>query len=130
MKDCPQKSQDVVRSVAQGRVFHLDEPITITTLTVIQGTLSIYNFTTCALIDNGTTHSFVSCRFAKNLGIKLELLGQMLVVKTPFRGLLKAHIVYKNYRVNVFGKELTINLILLDFSKFDVILGMDFLENY
>lgn len=65
----------------------------------------------------------------KNLEIKSEPLGQVLVVETPSRGLLKAYVVYKNCRVKVSGKELTIDLILLDFSKFDAILVMDRLES-
>lgn len=42
---------------------------------------------------------------------------------------LEAH-VYKNYKVNALGKKLTIDLILLDFFEFDIILAGDCLENY
>lgn len=40
-------------------------------------------------------------------------------------GLLEAYVVYKACNVKVSAKELNVNLILLDFSSFDVILDMD-----
>lgn len=43
------------------------------------------------------------------------------------RGFLEAYVVYRNCKVNISSKELTI---LLDFFEFDVILGIDWLENY
>lgn len=52
------------------------------------------------------------------------------MVKTLFRKLLEAHVAYKNFRVNVSSRELTVDLILLDFFIFDIILGKDSLENY
>lgn len=76
--------------IAQGRVFHLDKSSAITTLTVIQGTFSIYNSTAHILIDTGATNSFVSSKFAKNLEIKPETLCQVLVIETPPKGLLES----------------------------------------
>lgn len=64
-----------MKPVAQGRVFHLDEPNAITTPTIIKGILSVYNFTVRALVDTGATHSFITYNFARNLPIKLEPLG-------------------------------------------------------
>lgn len=45
-------------------------------------------------------------------------------------GLLEAYVVYKACNVKVSAKELNVNLILLDFSSFDVILDMDWPETY
>lgn len=90
----------------------------------------VHNFTIRALIDTDVTHSFMSCEFSKNLIIKPKLLRQILVVETPFRGFLEVHVVYKDYKVKVLGKELTRDIILLYFFRFDVILSLDWLETY
>lgn len=49
---------------------------------MIQGTLSFYNYTTCALIDTGTTRFYASSKFIRNLEIKPKPLGQVLIVET------------------------------------------------
>lgn len=49
--------------------------------------LSIHNFIARALIDTGATHSFISCKFARNFEIKPEPLEQILVVEMPSRRL-------------------------------------------
>lgn len=129
-KDYPQKLWNTTRPITQGRIFNLDEPSAIATLAIIQGTLSIHNSIARALINTHASHSFISCIFTKNLDLKPKSLWQTLIIETPFRGLLEAYIIYKNCKVKVSGKELTIDLILLDFLGFNVILGMDWLENY
>lgn len=52
------------------------------------------------------------------------------MVVTPSKGLLEARVIFKNYKVSVSGKELAIDLIFIDLLGFDIILGMDWLENY
>lgn len=92
--------------------------------------LSFYNSNARALINTGVTHFFVSYRFVKNLSIKPEPLGRILVVETSSMRLLEAYVIYKNCKINVSSKELTIDLILLHFLGFDVILRTDWLKNY
>lgn len=53
-----------------------------------------------------------------------------MIIETPSRGLLEAHIIYKDHKVRVLGRELTIDFILLNFSGFNIILDMDWLESY
>lgn len=96
MKDCPQKRRDATRPIAKRRVFHLDESNTVLTPVVIQVMLSIHDSIACALIDTSTTHFFISCRFARNLLGKLDHLEQALIVKTPSKSVLKAHVMYKS----------------------------------
>lgn len=130
MKDCPQKPRDAARTNARGRIFQLDESDAMVTLAIIQGTLFIYNFIARALTDNSAMHSFMPYKFATNLIAESVPLEQTIIVETPSRGLLEARVVYKTYLVKVLSRELTVDLILLDFLGFDIILGMDFLETY
>lgn len=77
------------------------------------------------MIDTGASHYIVFYEFVRNLIIKPEPLRETLVVETPFRKLLEVHVVYIIRKVKVLGRELIVDLILLDFLDFDVILGMD-----
>ena len=82
------------------------------------------------MIDTGATHSFILCAFAYNLKFRPKALEKTLVVKTPSKRLLEAHCLYKDYRIRTSGIEVCVNLIPLDFVRFDVILGMNWLEKY
>lgn len=58
-------------------------------LAIDQGTLSIHNSIACTLINTSVTHSFGS----KCVKVKLEPLGQTLMVETQFKGRLEPHVV-------------------------------------
>lgn len=82
------------------------------------------------MIGIDATHLCVSCTFVRNSTIIPEPLGQVLMIETSYRGHLEAHHVYKDCRVNSSGREFYVDLILLDFFTFHIILGIDWLENY
>lgn len=52
------------------------------------------------------------------------------MIETPVRGLLEAHVVFRNCKVSVACNDAAVDLILLNFSGFDIILGRDLVENY
>lgn len=62
--------------------------------------LFIHDTSTKALIDTGATHSFISCSFIGNLDFRPKPLVEILTVETPSRGLLEAHCVYKDCKIN------------------------------
>lgn len=111
-------------------MYHLDELGALPTPIFIQGMLSIHNAYAKALIDTSATHYFIFYALACKLDIRLEPLEKILTVETPSRGLLVAHCVYKDCKIKTLEIEVFVDLILLDFLGFDVIIGMDLLKKY
>ena len=50
---------------------------------MVAGKISIAHTSTCALIDSGASHSFVSAMFVKKLDMEPVLLGEACVVSLP-----------------------------------------------
>ena len=89
-------------------------------------------FNTCAhvLFDPGTTHSFISASFAFLLDIECVPLHCSLCVKTPMGGKVETKWVCHVYVLYIGGLEVTMDLVLLDISSFDVIVGMEWLAQH
>nr|XP_027186082.1 uncharacterized protein LOC105852844 [Cicer arietinum] len=79
------------------------------------------------LFDLGATHSFVSSWFATRLGKCSSFLEEPLVVAKPVGGNLLAKSVYRSCDINIDGKVLPVDLVVIDLVDFDAILGMDWL---
>ncbi|XP_052179895.1 uncharacterized protein LOC127793152 [Diospyros lotus] len=136
-KNCPKprltnQSQGTIGNgrVQQGRVFHLTRQDTIENPAVIEGTMLLSCIPMHALIDSGASHSFISHAFAKVLGDKPENLNYCMIVATPMGKSLETSSGYKNRKIQIKEVEFLVDLILLEFQDFDVILGMDFLTKY
>ena len=92
---------------------------------MVAGTLRIHTLFARALIDPGSTHSFVFVSFAGLLGMSIDLfvsipLGESIVVNKKLR----------DCCVMIWCREMTVDLVLLGLQDFDVILGMDWLASY
>ena len=89
-------------------------------------------FNTCAhvLFDLRTIHSFISASFASLLDIECVPLHCSLCVKTPMGGKVETKWVCHVYVLYIGGLEVTMDLVLLDISSFDVIVGMDWLARH
>ena len=98
--------------------------------TVVAGILPLFSTHAKVLFDPGSTHSFVSCAFAKNHDKSPELLDFELSVSTPIGDTLMTNIGLKSCIICIEGIELLADLVLLDMYDFDVILGMDCLASY
>lgn len=108
-----------------GRVFPLTAQDVKATSEVIHSTPYISSFLAKVLIDLGATHSFTSHRFASKLKVEPVRLDVMLMVSMPTSNIMHIDVMYRPCKVEIAGKELGVNLILLDIKDFDVILGMD-----
>ena len=93
----------------------------------VAGTLTVCSMPAYVLMDSGSTHSYVSSMFARNLNVMPELLGYDLSVHSPIGKPIVSSHVYKLCEVVVSDKVLAANLIPLTMQHFDVILGMDWL---
>ncbi|XP_070039984.1 uncharacterized protein [Nicotiana tomentosiformis] len=82
------------------------------------------------LFDPGSTYSFVSSLFAHFLDIPRESLGTPIYVSTPVGDSVVVDQIYQSYMVTFCGYETRADLLLLDMTDFEVILGMDWLSPY
>ncbi|XP_052171569.1 uncharacterized protein LOC127787550 [Diospyros lotus] len=136
-KDCPKprlmnQPQGTTGNarVHQGRVFHLTQQDMTEDPAVIEGTMLLSGISMHVLIDSGASHLFISHAFAKVLGDKPENLNCRMIVATPMGKSLETSSEYKNRKIQIGEVEFLVDLILLEFQDFDVILGMDFLTKY
>lgn len=96
----------------------------------MEGTICIFHFLARVLIDPGSMNSFISHVFASQIGIEPQLLDFKLCVGTPVGAPMVTELVCKSCIIWVGDQELTADLILLQMSDFDVILGMDWIAMY
>ncbi|XP_077232116.1 uncharacterized protein LOC143866802 [Tasmannia lanceolata] len=111
----------------QARTFAITTAEVEATNDVVTGTLSVSSKNAHILFDSGSTHSFVSPKFAKHLSIPLQKLDLELSVKTPGGNSLVTSGVYRACSVDICGRNLSVDLISLPILEFDVILGIDWL---
>ncbi|KAK0599244.1 hypothetical protein LWI29_003550 [Acer saccharum] len=92
--------------------------------------LTISDHDANALIDPGSTHSFVSQPFTVYADKELRPLDYSMVVATPTGKSLLAESVYRDSKVIVGKHERHIDLIPFDICDFDIILGTDWLATH
>ncbi|XP_070010659.1 uncharacterized protein [Nicotiana sylvestris] len=94
---------------------------------VATGILSVQAIDCYALIDPGSSLSYVTPFIASSFGVEPEQLHEPFSVPTPVGDSITATRVYRNCVVMVCGRATTADLIVLEIVDFDVIMGMDWL---
>ena len=94
------------------------------------GTFLLYNSWASILIDTGASHSFLSAQCARALGLAVEPLSPSICVDTPIGDGIVLDKICRACEVRVADHSLIGDLIVLDMTTFDVILGMDWLARY
>ncbi|XP_075077000.1 uncharacterized protein LOC142163770 [Nicotiana tabacum] len=89
--------------------------------------LSVQAIDYYALIDLGSSLSYVTPFIASSFGVEPEQLHEPFSVSTPVSDSVTATRVYRNCVVMVCGRATTTDLIKLEVVDFDVIMGMDWL---
>ncbi|XP_052198240.1 uncharacterized protein LOC127805518 [Diospyros lotus] len=115
-------------NVCPGRVYNLTCEDAEADPTVIEGTLFFSNIPVHALIDPGSTHSFVSHASIKNLKLEPRELGYQMIIATPMGLILETTVGCQGCKLDMGGESFKINLAVLDIQDFDMIIGMDFLS--
>src|SRR3954469_3025953 len=82
------------------------------------------------LIDTGASHSFISYQFARSLRLRMEPLVHPLTVATPISGLETLRYVCRSCILDIGGCTVEFDLIILDMTVFDVIVGMYWLSTF
>ncbi|XP_048141432.1 uncharacterized protein LOC125316639 [Rhodamnia argentea] len=148
IRDCPQRRQQSPRTVStqqprldgikppgirqrpptQGRIRAMTQEEAETSKTTITGMVFLCNRNANALFDTGATHSFISTRFAELCGLKPELLEVPLGVAMPLKDKVITTLICKECKIFIGRQGKEIDLVVMDLSDFDIIVGMDWLH--
>ena len=116
-----------VKPQAQARAYASISKDTGRFDTVVTGTLSILGHYAFTLFHYGSTHSFISMPFLAQAEFELVPLLHEFFVSTPAGVDLIARDRIKNGLVIVADQTLSVDLIVVNMTNFDVILGMNWL---
>ena len=94
---------------------------------MITGTFSIFDTNVNALIDSRSTHSYVYITLVFDKKIPYESTKFVVKVTNPLGQYVLVDKVCKNYPLTIQDCNFLVDLMLLPFDEFDVILGMDWL---
>ena len=82
------------------------------------------------LFDYGASHSFIAASVVIELGLEVEALEEPLYVSSPLGIRARIGMICRGCELEISGILLTVDLRVMDKSKFKVILGMDWLTGY
>ena len=120
--------QNPKKEQARGKVFALSGEDVPSSDKLIRGTCFINNVPLIAIIDTGATHSFISLECAMRLNLNMMSMSNRMVIDTPASGSVTTALVCRNCPLTIYGKHFGIDLVCLNLSQIDVILGMNWLE--
>ncbi|XP_075491099.1 uncharacterized protein LOC142529448 [Primulina tabacum] len=109
------------------RVFAMNQEEADDANEVVSGTILLQKVPAYALFDCGATHSFVSKRFAKKVGLKPESLTEPFRIATPTSKTIETHEIHEDCKIGIANQTFSADLIQLVMVDFDIILGMDWL---
>ena len=99
-------------------------------LEVIAGIFSLYDIEMHALIDPGSTHSYVCIEHVFDKILAVERLAYDMHVTSPLGHSVSVNRVYRNCPIVIQVREFLADLITLPLQEFDLILGMDWLSKH
>ena len=97
---------------------------------VITGIFSLYDIEMHALIDPGSTHSYVCMEHVFDKVPAMEKLAYDMHVTSLLGHSISVNNVYRNCPIVIQAREFIADLITLPFREFDLILGMDWLTKH
>ena len=97
---------------------------------VIASIISLYGIEMHALIELGSTHSYVCIENVFDKMTTVEQRSYDMHVTSPLGHSVNVNRVYKNCPIIIHDREFSADLIALPFREFDLILGMDWLSKH
>ncbi|KAL5546618.1 hypothetical protein UlMin_006305 [Ulmus minor] len=97
---------------------------------VVTGQLTVANRCANVLFDSGATHSFTSTMFANCVNRGKDKINQMFRTILPPGDVMLSNYWLRAVPIVIAGRELSMDLVILDMFDYDVIIGMDFLTKY
>ena len=114
-------------SGTQGRVYAITPQTEIVDQSVILGTFLLFHLWVRVLFDSSASNSFIAALCVKELGIEVETLEKQLHVSSPLGTRVRVDQICRYCELEISGILLTVDLQVMDMSKFDVIIRMDWL---
>ncbi|KAL4360768.1 hypothetical protein GQ457_04G029800 [Hibiscus cannabinus] len=97
---------------------------------VIAGIIELHTHPVYALVDPGSTHSFVSTYLIDKFKLRVEHTTSSVTVTNPLGDSVTINAIYKNCPLVIQGISFSADLMALPFHEFYLILGLDWLEQY
>ncbi|XP_017629784.1 uncharacterized protein LOC108472737 [Gossypium arboreum] len=97
---------------------------------VIMGMFFIHKIPHSAIIDIGSTHSYVACTVTMKLGIPVENTPSGITILSPLVQSVRVNKVFKDVPLEIQGVIFLADLMDLPFEEFDLILGMYWLVKH
>ena len=97
---------------------------------VIQGMFLLSRLWARVFFDSGASHSFITALVMIELGLEVETLEEPLYVSSPLGIRARIWMICRGCELEISRTLLTVDLRTMDMSKFDVILGMDWMTAY
>ncbi|VFQ77698.1 unnamed protein product [Cuscuta campestris] len=97
---------------------------------LIQGMFSLFDSVMHVLIDPGSTLSYICVPMLDKADIMKENLEQPILVSNPLGHSMRLNHVYQDCPLIVEGHQFSANLVELPYKEFDIILGMDWLNEH
>ncbi|KAK8500858.1 hypothetical protein V6N12_076212 [Hibiscus sabdariffa] len=117
-------------SRAPARMYHVRGREDEESPDMITGTVEFNSHSAYALIDSGSTHSFVCAATLDRLSMKPENIKSSLVVSNPKGKNMPINMICKECLITIRGIPFPIDLYLLPNCEFDLILGLDWLSKH
>jgi hypothetical protein len=114
---------------SKGRVNHVTAESVPEDADVVYGMFLINSIPSSVLFDSGASHSFVTKSFAEKHNILNYTLKRKLLIRSP-GGELRATHSCPQTKIEIRGISFLVELIILESSGIDVILGIDYLTKY
>ena len=96
----------------------------------IAGNFTLYDTKMHAVVDPGSTHSYICIEQLSDKFPSVEPLAYDMLVTSPLGHSVRVNRVYKNCPLVIHDREFSVDLIALPFHEFDLILGMDWLSKH
>ncbi|XP_028065895.1 uncharacterized protein LOC114268864 [Camellia sinensis] len=82
------------------------------------------------LFDTGASHSFISRQFIEREHLVTTFLSRPICVETPLEGAITLYEMCKDFEIDFTSRVLYVDLIVLGFEGFVIILDMDWLQKH
>ncbi|KAG8496948.1 hypothetical protein CXB51_008178 [Gossypium anomalum] len=97
---------------------------------VITGTFLVSSMPYTALVDIGSTHSYVACAISGSLGMHSEEIVSGVSMLSPLGHSIRVDKLYRDVPLETQGRIFPRDLMELPFGEFDLILGMDWIVKH
>ncbi|KAK8600792.1 hypothetical protein V6N12_050640 [Hibiscus sabdariffa] len=125
-----QSATTAQESPAPARAYHIKGREDEESPDFIAGTIEVNSSPAYALIDSGSTHSFLCSTQLEELRLVPENANTSLLVSNPLGRTVPINYLCKQCPITIRGISFPIDLYVIPSCEFDVILGLDWLEKH